>query len=237
MKHETRPSLRADLLGPVRYFVGASELPPGLLRRRSAGELLAFLLTSDELRAGRDELSSALWPDANGASATNALFKSVHSLRHLLEPDLRTGRSSAFIQWDADTLLIPATVDCGIDVRIVVELGVRIRAGDPVEMVEIEHALSLYRGDLCDGMTPAPWLDARRDAMRGHRLDLIHDLRRRATESGQPERVIPALEALVRHEPANAMGHRLLIEAMLRWGDRDGARRHADQISHLVRRS
>ena len=220
--------LRADVLGRPRLFRGDTELPIATWHLRSAGELLLFVLTSDGRRADRGAIQAALWGELRPPAATNALYKSVHALRQRLQPELPHGRESAYLRWEGATLTVPSSVGCTIDAAVIVEVSDRLRAGLPVALVEIEHALSLYRGDLLETIEPAGWIDARRAALRQRRTELALALADRATAAGQPERTVPALEALLRADPANVTIRRRLVGALAASGQREAALRVAD---------
>src|SRR3712207_2270139 len=92
------PGIRAFLLGHTRIFVGDRPIPDDAWPRRSFRSLLLLLLIAPANRLHRDQVIDQLWPDASAKSALNALYVALHGLRRVLEPDLRTGRDSAYIE-------------------------------------------------------------------------------------------------------------------------------------------
>ena len=98
--------LRAHLLGSVRLAVGDRLIPDHAWRRRSARALFLLLLTTPGHRLPRDRVLDLLWPESPPDSALNALRVALHALRRVLEPELRAGRESAYVDSRADAIAL-----------------------------------------------------------------------------------------------------------------------------------
>lgn len=103
--------LRAHLLGPVRLAVGDRVIPDHAWPRRSARALLLLLLATPGHRLPRDRVLDLLWPDATQQAALRALRVALHALRRVLEPGLRAGRESAYVQSRGDAIALRPNVE------------------------------------------------------------------------------------------------------------------------------
>jgi len=110
------PSLRAHLFGPFRLEVAGVVIPDRTWPRRSARALLILLLVTPGHRLPRDRVLDLLWPDASPRSGDGALRKAVHALRRVLQPDLRDGRASAFLEVGAETVALRTELDLWLDI-------------------------------------------------------------------------------------------------------------------------
>lgn len=226
MTHDPVAPLRVDVLGQPRILLGNDEISPAFWQRRSAGELLFFLLTSEGRQATQTSITQALWPVLDHTAGSNALDKSVHALRHLLQPGLATGRASSYLRRDPDGLHISPTIVCTVDADLLNQLGDRVRHTSSVPIDQIEKVLALCRGDALEGVAPAAWVVTRREIARECRFGLVVEFLRKAALAGQPVRAIPALEALLRDDPRNVPARRLVMRTLASSGRAERALHH-----------
>ena len=207
-RYELRILGHTELSGPNPDAVEA------LARQPKRLALLAYLaLTTVDGFRRRDHVISLFWPELDQAQARTYLRKALYGIREALGEDLFINRGEDEIRLDH------AIVWCDA-----VALQQRVRDA------QWPDALSLYRGELLDGMYPegvAPefqeWLDAQRRTMR--------DLAARAAwetsmiEEARGDR--GAAVAMARRarelDPDNEEGVRRLMELLDRRGDRGGA--------------
>ena len=143
------PPLRAQLLGPVHLAVGDRTIPAQVWPRRSARTLLLLLLATPGHRLPRDRVLDLLWPEASQEAALNALRVALHTLRRVLEPDLRSGRASAYVESASDAIALPSGNELWVDVDTFEAALDRARAAAPPERPALlRRALELYGGDL-----------------------------------------------------------------------------------------
>lgn len=221
--HTAPVSLRAHLLGPVRLAVQDREIPDHAWPRRNARALLLLLLASPGNRLSRDRITDLLWPDVAPESALTALRVALHALRRVLEPDLKVGRDSAYVQSRATIISIRPDVELWIDVVEFESALSEASTTAPAERpVKLREALALYGGDLLADDPDAEWTVARRErlrqAWRRASLDLAE------LERGQcPLASVPVLERLLSADPADEGAHRALMRALVAAGRRDEA--------------
>lgn len=120
-EREHQAHYRAYLFGSFRLFFKNIPLEKQISRRRKAGELLKWFLLNPGKLGSADEFLDLFWPDISSKTALDNLYVSIHYLRHLLQPELKTRQESKFIRrrpsnfywfemddtWWADTIDVP----------------------------------------------------------------------------------------------------------------------------------
>ena len=123
--------LRAHLLGPTRVVLEERILSDEPWSRRTGRTLLLLLLSTPDHRLPRERVLDTLWPEADPESAANSLHMSVHALRRTLEPDLRPGQPSAYVEVRGGSVALRLVPDLFVDVdafRAAIALGCHDRA-------------------------------------------------------------------------------------------------------------
>jgi DNA-binding SARP family transcriptional activator len=219
-----RDGLRFAVLGSVRAWRGAAELPLGPAQRRA---VLAMLL----LRRGQPltaaELVDGLWGAAAPPRAIGALRTHVAALRALFEPD-RSARSPARILvsvGDGYALRVPAgSVDLSVVAQRLAEVREHQDAGDLAGARELlAGCLLLWRGEALAGVS-GPFLDAQRVRLAERRLDTLETFLETRLELAHDPQLIPDLVALTAEYPLRERARALLMRAL------DRAGRHADAL-------
>jgi predicted ATPase/DNA-binding SARP family transcriptional activator len=229
------PTLNAQLLGPVLLAVGERRLRDQDWPPRGGRELLLLLLTTPGHQISRDRLIDALWPDLAPGAARNAYYKAVHSLRRVLEPGLEARQSGSYVVTIADRVaLADASYAVDVDRFEALVRGVEGRA-DQEQRARLSEALALYRGDLFEGEQTPEWGQARRDALRQARCDALLTLAAIELKANHIADAISVLQGLLDLEPTREEGHRLLIDAYGRAGQRDLARRQYERCVAVLR--
>jgi hypothetical protein len=146
----------ANLLGPVHLAVGARVLADDAWPRQSARGLLLLLLATPGHRLPRDRTLELLWPTAQPEAARNALYKALHVLRRVLEPDLAAGRASAYLLAGAEAVGFRPDAPLILDVdafeeRLVEGGEARARGEQAAQRSLLRDALALYRGGSAGG--------------------------------------------------------------------------------------
>lgn len=91
---------QAWLFGPFRVRRNGVEIDDTVWSRKSARTLLKWFLLNTRHSFSAAELCEVLWPGARESDSINKLHVALHSLRHILEPDLPRGHVSTFIRTD-----------------------------------------------------------------------------------------------------------------------------------------
>lgn len=207
-RYELRILGHTELSGPNPDAVEA------LARQPKRLALLAYLaLTTVDGFRRRDHVISLFWPELDQAQARTYLRKALYGIREALGEDLFINRGEDEIRIDH------ALVWCDA-----VALQQRARDG------QWPDALSLYRGELLDGMYPegmAPefqeWLDAQRRALRELAARAAWETSMIEEARGDRGAAVAMARRARELDPDNEEGVRRLMELLDRRGDRGGA--------------
>lgn len=211
------PPLRARLLGPVEIEVGRRALPARAWPRRQARSLLLLLLSTPGHRVPRDVVLESFWPDRPLDAGLNALYKSLHTLRRMLEPAIAAGQTSSYVEISDDSITLIDHPGLWVDVIQFQDL-LLASARDHLPRQSLRLALDLFRGEFLADVPYVDWPIPRRET--------LNDARRRATlhlahldlEAGEPLASVSPLESLLASDPACEDAHEALIRAFLASG-------------------
>lgn len=207
-RYELRILGHTELSGPNPAAV------EGLARQPKRLALLAYLaLTTVDGFRRKDHVISLFWPELDQAQARTYLRKALYGIREALGEDLFINRGEDEIRLD------PSLVWCDA-------VALQQRARD----AQWPDALSLYRGELLDGMYPEGVAPEFQEWLDGHRRVMREIAARAAWESSALEEARGdrgAAAAMARRarelDPDNEEGVRRLMELLDRRGDRGGA--------------
>lgn len=228
--------LRAHVLGPVRLMVGDATIPDRAWSRRAARSLLLLLLITPDHRLPRERVLDLLWPNVAPESADQALRKAVHLLRRVLQPDLRSGRDSAYLAVSVDIIGLRAGIDLWIDAEAFeAALSAAQSAPVPERRMHLRQALALYGDDLLRDEPYAEWANAPRERLRQLRRRAALDLATLDREAGEPATSVPVLERLLESDRTDEVALRALMRALVGAGQGDEAIRWYHRATAALR--
>ncbi|QUF05504.1 AAA family ATPase [Actinosynnema pretiosum subsp. pretiosum] len=209
--------LRVALLGPVRAWLGETEVDVGAARRRAVFAVLA-------VRAGqtvaRDELVDGVWGDAPPATAGASLYTYVSGLRRAFDPDRSHRAATGVIDSVGAGYALRLEPD-GLDVHRFEahrERAQELAAADPAGALrELDEALGLWRGDALSGV-PGPFAEAQRSRLAELRLAAVERRAELALGLGRHADVVAELTALTADHPMREGLRALLMQALHRGG-------------------
>ena len=157
---------------PIKvYTLGRFELLCDDKPFRSAGksqhkplELLQCLCAFGGQAVHQDRVTEALWPEAEGDAAAQALRTTLHRLRKLLRYELAVRLEDRQMSLDPGYIW----VDCLTFERAVGQVNLSDRA-------PLERAMSLYKGHFLQGDS-VPWALTFRERLRAHYMSLAEQL-------------------------------------------------------------
>jgi predicted ATPase/DNA-binding SARP family transcriptional activator len=216
--------IRAALLGETRISVGTRWITDEDWPRRNARNLLLLLLATPGHRLPRDRVLDLLWPETEPKRATNALYVALHGLRRVLEPNLDTGRSSAYIESGPEVIGLRDGANISLDIDAF-EAGLASAASTSGKerRVHLRKALALYNGDLLLNEPYADWAAAPRERLRRRYRRAVLDLADLDVKASEPEAVVPLLEQLLDVERTDEVTLRTLMRTLAAAGEPDEA--------------
>jgi serine/threonine-protein kinase len=204
------------ILGHTEFSGPEPEKADLVLRQSKRLALLAYLaLATAEGFKRRDQVTALFWPELEQTQARTYLRKALYAIREALGEDLFIVRGEDEVRVD------PARLWCDA-----VALGLCVREQ------RWSDALSLYRGELLEGLFPEgvaqefqEWLSGQRAGLRQHAAHAAWECSRLEEERG--DRTAAAVMARRAREldPDNEEGVRRLMGLLDRRGDRGGALR------------
>lgn len=204
-------TVRWSLLGPVRGWVGATELVLGPPQQRA---VLAIMLA----RAGRPvsmgEIIDMLWPGEAPDSAPNVVHRYVGALRRLIEPGLpkrAVGRWLVPIAGGYRVVVDSASLDL-LRFRELVRDSESTVGARAVEL--LVEALGLWGGAVAAGVPDEVRTGVDFVAIEQERLLVARRAGRLATALGEPEAVLPALREIAARHPLDEALHAELMLAL-----------------------
>ncbi|MBI1760528.1 MAG: winged helix-turn-helix domain-containing protein [Acidobacteria bacterium] len=200
--------------------------------RRKAKALLKLLALAPQHQLHREQLMEALWPELEPELAANNLNKALHAARRALEPDLKSGAQSRFLQTYEQHVQLHGAL--WIDVEAFEQQAAAALKG--ADSGACETALALYAGDLLEEDRYEDWAVARREQLRRLAQRLLEHLAQLYESGGQTAQSIEQWQRLLGFNAANEEAQRRLMELYARSGSRHQAIEQYQRCREAVRR-
>jgi DNA-binding SARP family transcriptional activator len=228
--------IRVRLFGGLGVSRGDTPLPS--IPTQKARSLFAYLVLHRGRDVHRDVVCGALWGEHTDAEARKALRSALWRLRTVLEPEEED--RGAFLRVDGDQLGFPGTSDAWVDTA---EFEACVSGSPPEDTDELpsgraellRRAVSLYQGDLLDGVYE-DWCFPDRERFRLAYLTALERLLAHDQARGRWLAAISTGQAILRADPLREHVHRRLMCCHLSMGDRPSALRQFESYDALVRK-
>lgn len=196
---------------------------------------LSVLALRNELGAPREEVLTAVWPNADPALAGHSLNALVSSL-HRQFGDVLGGDGLVVRAAGRYRLNVGSRV--GLDIAVfeaAAERGDAARRAGDVQAANkaYQHAAGFYRGDLCIGSDVRHVLDRERLFVRY--LAIQAALADSLYAEGDYEGALARCQDLLGHDPCREDAHRLAIRCYMRIGERAQALRQYQLCRNILR--
>ena len=215
--------LSIRLLGGLEVRRGDILLPEQVWGRKRDRLLFAYLLIAGQ-PVSREALLDALWPNLAPAAAGASLRVAWSRLKRALEPGLKEGQPSAYLEAEAARFGLRWS-SIATDVlefeRLIVRAGHVSGLDQRVSL--LESAAALYRGDLLPEDANEPWTVVERERLRSIHLSGLQRLAEVKETLGRPEQAAEAVWAILRAEPWREEAYRWLMRLLARLGRRSEA--------------
>ena len=223
--------MRVRLFGEVDVRVGERRVN---LESARAKSLLAFLILHADAPQSRQRIAFLLWPDSTEAQARTNLRHVLHTLRgSASELDGALDATATTLRWKP-----PTDAAWSIDAIEFVDAVARAEeAGGDVEkeVAALREAVSLYTGDLLDGVYDE-WIAEPRDRLRERHAAILRRLSDVSAAAGRTDEAIGYGRELLRADPLREDTYRSLMDLHLAAGDRAGALRVYHQCVSVLER-
>lgn len=205
-------------------------------RLKRAFQVLAYLASSPNLEAGREELMEAVWPTEGERTIDRNFHPTLSHLRRALEAGrkdeaqpllFRKGvyRLNPDLVWEIDALELD---------RLVEEGRARLDRGDaPAAAQAWEGAWRLYRGPFLQGYYEA-WVADRRERYQRLYLELLRELGDLYLKLERPDQAMDAYRSVLLEDPLQERVHLAVMRLYAGQGRRDLVRRQYDRLCTLL---
>ena len=182
-------------------------------RLRKAKTLVKLLALARGHRLHREALVAVLWPDRDGASATNNLHQTLYVARRAL-----AGTSGALCSLRDDVVLLSDGPMPWLDTEAF-EAACR-RAHQTRDPEDYRAAAELYRGDLLPEDRFEDWSEGPREALRERHLGLLLEYADVLSDEGEHTQAVDIASVVTTADPFHEGAHRTLMTAMAASGRR-----------------
>ncbi len=221
-------ALKIQALGPLVIAVDNHCLSASSWRSARALRLCQLLLVHRFRWVPRDVLLEMLWPEIEPEKSGNNLWQSVHQLRKILEPGLKSARDSRYVRFHNGACRLEPGENYFYDVeefeselvsaRKLWSAGKR-RAAKP----HLDRAVSLYQGDFLAENPYEEFATEEREGRRDSLLRCIEHLLELLTNSRSWDQIIPLCRQGLEMDSYHEEFYRYLIQAQLKLGNRHEA--------------
>lgn len=205
---------------------------------KRAFKALAYLASSPERKASREELADALWPDEGADVVRRNFHPTLSHLRRGLRDRAPQGEPQPLRLVDGVYSLTPE-LEWWTDVEGLVELADQGRAlaaegRDDEAVAAWEAGWRLYRGEFLQGSFET-WAVERREEHQRIYLRLLQELAAARERLGRLAAAMDAFRAVLVEDPLQERVHGALMRLYARLGRRDLVRRQYQRLTRLLR--
>ena len=215
-------SLTIGLFGGFRVVVDGVPVSEERWVRRKSKTLLKVLALQPVHQGARqmhrEEMIELLWPGVKADQGLNNLHKTLHAARRAIEPGLRAGVSSRFLQMRDQLVMLEGPDGIAVDVadfELLAEKALKLHCRE-----DLEAALSIYQAELLPEDLYEDWAAVRREQLRSRKEQLVLRLAAVCEASGDAAQAIEAYKRLIASNPCNEAAHRNLIRLHAAIGQR-----------------
>jgi predicted ATPase/DNA-binding SARP family transcriptional activator len=219
--------VRIRLLGGFEVTVADRPVAADAWRLRKAKTLVKLLALARGHRLHREALVAVLWPERDGASATNNLHQALYVARRVL-----AGSSSALCCLRDDVVLLSEGAMPWLDTEAF-DAACR-RARQTREPQDYRTAAELYRGDLLPEDRFEVWAEGPREALRERHLGLLVEYAEALSGRGEHTQVVDIVGAVTAADPFHEGAYRTLMAALAASGRRYDALAAFDRLREVL---
>jgi DNA-binding SARP family transcriptional activator len=233
-----RPAYEVRLFGgPMVRQVGMDGEREVVWKLRRSFQVLAFLASSPDLQAGREDLEEAVWPSDGERTIDRNFHPTLSHLRRALERR-RRGSVPPPLLFRGGIYRLNPEIDWDIDLqefnRQVAEGRELLARGEERGAAGAwQRAWKSYRGPFLQGYYQA-WVTARREECQQLYIELLRDLGDLSVRLERFEEALDAFRAVLLEDPLQERTHLAVMRLYAAQGRRDLVRRQYDRLCTLL---
>lgn len=223
--------------GPsVRLMAAEGEREVGWKLRRSF-QVLAFLASSPDLQAGREDLEEAVWPSDGEHTIDRNFHPTLSHLRRALERQ-RRGVAAPPLLFRAGIYRLNPEIDWHIDLqefnaRVAEGRALAARGEDGAAADTWQRAWKLYRGPFLQGYYQT-WVTARREECQQAYVELLREIGDLSVRLDRSEDALDSYRAVLLEDPLQERTHLAVMRLYAGQGRRDLVRRQYERLCTLL---
>ncbi|MDY0310971.1 MAG: BTAD domain-containing putative transcriptional regulator [Desulfobacterales bacterium] len=207
-----------------------------------SGHLPKLLLKAIIVHGARDVpkevLIDDLWPDTEPGPALQRFKVTLHRLRRALESRMDGRFRWAYVRLKDHLVSLDSEL-CTIDVQQFEQCcatlqSLRTGENDDLALALCRQACGLYRGDLLPEEPYLPWIEAKRNALRDLRVEVLGRMADLLEIRGRREEVMEVLAAMIEAAPAREDMLRRLMTLYQKRGQRLLALQAYEKFKNLL---
>src|SRR5215217_1867388 len=225
--------VRVWLLGGFRVSVGAGSLGEKGWRLKKATSLLKLLALAEGHRLHREQAMELLWPELEPEAAANNLHYALHVTRRVVEPVApASSAASRYLHLQDERLALCPDSPLWVDVEAFE--GAAASAHHAREPAAYQVAIDMYSGELLPEDPYEPWVEERREELRGTYLSLLVKLAGLYEERKEFEPAIEAAQRAVAEKQTHEGAHVGLMRLYALSGRRREALRQYERLREAL---
>lgn len=212
---------RISLLGSFEVLIDDRRfddrsLPP------TAAAVVKLLALHPDHALGRDDVVTALWPDADAAAGRGRLYKALHRLRSATAPVELVSIDHSVVALAPDTC---------IDVERFLAAA---RSCSSTSIIDYETALGLYTDELLPDDAYTEWTLRQREELAARARDLFTELGFLHLDAGDFRRAMACAQEALTIDRCDERSHELLMLGYIDSGEPDLARSQYEQCRRTL---
>lgn len=211
------------LLGPFKAELNG--VPLRGFRSRKTRALLAYLSVESHRPWARTTLAGLLWPDFSEKAALSNLRNALANLRHVIEDNQS---DSPFLCTSPSTIQFIPSQDFWLDFQVFLNLVPASDSVIPVNVDQLEQALSIFQGDFMEGFSIdstqfEEWVLANREQIHRKLLRIIRLLVLAHKQNGEIGTALNYSYRWTELEPWDEAAYRLRMQLLVTASQRSAA--------------
>jgi two-component SAPR family response regulator len=199
------PRLFIETLGGFRVIRGGAVMREDEWDRIQPKQLLKVIVSSGTKRISKEALMDQLWPEERPKAAESDFKTALQRLRKSLEPTIHKDFGSSYIHLQDNVVSLDSEL-CEVDVDRFLSL---LKKGEELEKVanlkealsNYSEAIQMYKEDFLADELYIPWVDKKREELRGRYIELLGKAASLSDRQGALKKAIDWYKKAIQADP------------------------------------